>query len=139
MAKLQFENGIHFDTERFKWVKEWEDCTSWNREEWDGKFLSFEHGAIIDGRSGNIVVEEEPRECIDFPWNETDIFIDVKQVENNNSLPILSISDFEINQAAATMGRKGGASKTEKKRKAVAENGKLGGRPSKLDKKFKRV
>lgn len=36
-----------------------------------------------------------------------------------------------ISQAAALLGRKGGSAKSEKKTKAVRENGKKGGRPKK--------
>jgi hypothetical protein len=36
-----------------------------------------------------------------------------------------------LSLAAAIMGRKGGPAKSEKKRKAVRENGKKGGRPRK--------
>ena len=41
-----------------------------------------------------------------------------KKIYNNN-----------ISEAAAALGRKGGSVKSEKKAKAAAENGKLGGRP----------
>ena len=36
-----------------------------------------------------------------------------------------------VSLAAATLGRKGGSSKTEAKKTASRENGKLGGRPKK--------
>jgi hypothetical protein len=38
----------------------------------------------------------------------------------------------DISQAAAALGKKGGASKSAAKRKASAENGKKGGRPKKI-------
>lgn len=37
----------------------------------------------------------------------------------------------EIRAAAASLGRKGGQSKSEAKKKAVRENGRKGGRPKK--------
>jgi hypothetical protein len=39
----------------------------------------------------------------------------------------------DISAAAAALGRKGGSAKSEAKAKAVRENGKLGGRPPKID------
>lgn len=41
------------------------------------------------------------------------------------------MTDKAITEAARALGRKGGQAKTEKKRKASAENGKKGGRPRK--------
>jgi len=39
----------------------------------------------------------------------------------------------EVTRAAAAMGRKGGAAKSERKAAAVRENGKKGGRPRKVE------
>ena len=38
----------------------------------------------------------------------------------------------KLSEAAATLGRKGGSVKSEKKAKAARENGKKGGRPRKM-------
>jgi hypothetical protein len=38
----------------------------------------------------------------------------------------------DISQAAAALGKKGGASRSEAKRRAAKENGKNGGRPKKV-------
>lgn len=39
----------------------------------------------------------------------------------------------DVSSAAATLGRKGGSSKSDKKAAASRKNGKLGGRPKKAD------
>jgi hypothetical protein len=41
------------------------------------------------------------------------------------------VSEFKTSSAAATLGRKGGAVKSERKSKSSAENGRTGGRPKK--------
>jgi hypothetical protein len=41
----------------------------------------------------------------------------------------------ELSKAAQLMGRKGGKATSEAKKKAVRENGKLGGRPKKGEKR----
>ena len=46
-----------------------------------------------------------------------------------------SYQDEMVSRAAAAMGRKGGSAKSERKAKASAENGKLGGRPRKGESK----
>ena len=68
--KIFFNEGIHFDTERFIWVKVDEYDDGWEEEEWNGKTISRYYGALIDGRyRGNIVMQDEPRECTEFPWD----------------------------------------------------------------------
>jgi hypothetical protein len=45
----------------------------------------------------------------------------------------MNTNNSEISTAAATLGRLGGKSRSERKAAAVRENGKLGGRPRKLN------
>lgn len=40
-----------------------------------------------------------------------------------------SFGDIDVSKAAAALGRKGGAAKSQAKARTAAENGKLGGRP----------
>ena len=58
--------------------------------------------------------------------------VGLSEIRTQLSVKIISCEMvISVKKAAAVLGRKGGKSKSEKKQKAVRENGKKGGRPKK--------
>lgn len=70
-------------------------------------------------------------------YTVADVYIDELYIQTNDgNFGCPTDSEIKVmlavSNAASLMGRKGGSSKSEAKKKASAENGKLGGRPKKL-------